>query len=386
METESLHTDFAPAERANDDRLSEQKRIMEKNIMLNSMGDAVSKMILVLNKQRQIVYSNKRFMDFAGWKDINELLGKRPGEAVKCMHSNINTGGCGTSRFCRECGAINAILESHKGMQSEKECQILTQDNDALDFRVTATPYEEAGDSYTIFAISDISNEKRREVLERVFFHDVLNSAGGISGLSSILPDADDKEEVTEIATLLKNSSDMLVEEIKSQRVLNAAERGKLEIALTHVSSYSILKDIHDIYLNHEVTSNKKLVIDSKASDAAFVSDPVLLRRIIANMTKNALEASMPEGTVTISTKEKDNSVVFSVHNMTYMDESIQHQLFKRSFSTKGNGRGIGTYSIKLFGEKYLKGNVWFESTEEKGTTFYIEIYKKFPGRDETHY
>jgi sensor histidine kinase regulating citrate/malate metabolism len=49
-------------------------------------------------------------------------------------------------------------------------------------------------------------------------------------------------------------------------------------------------------------------------------------------------------------------------------------QLFQRSFSTKGTGRGIGTYSMKLFGEKYLEGRVDFESTRENGTTFFIEI------------
>ena len=35
---------------------------------------------------------------------------------------------------------------------------------------------------------------------------------------------------------------------------------------------------------------------------------------------------------------------------------------------------GLGTYSMKLFGEKYLKGKVWFESSKEKGTIFFIEI------------
>jgi sensor histidine kinase regulating citrate/malate metabolism len=66
--------------------------------------------------------------------------------------------------------------------------------------------------------------------------------------------------------------------------------------------------------------------------------------------------------------------VKFSVHNSKYIEPEVQNQLFKRSFSTKGVGRGFGTYSMKLFGEKYLKGKVWFESSPENGTTFFIEI------------
>jgi sensor histidine kinase regulating citrate/malate metabolism len=63
------------------------------------------------------------------------------------------------------------------------------------------------------------------------------------------------------------------------------------------------------------------------------------------------------------------------VSNPGLIPEQVQLQLFKRSFSTKSaKGRGIGTYSMKLFGERYLGGRVGFESTAEKGTTFWIEL------------
>ena len=29
---------------------------------------------------------------------------------------------------------------------------------------------------------------------------------------------------------------------------------------------------------------------------------------------------------------------------------------------------------MKLFGEKYLKGEVWFTTSEEKGTTFHVSV------------
>jgi sensor histidine kinase regulating citrate/malate metabolism len=48
----------------------------------------------------------------------------------------------------------------------------------------------------------------------------------------------------------------------------------------------------------------------------------------------------------------------------------VQLQLFKRSFSTKGEGRGLGTYSMKLLTERYLNGRVGFRTSESAGTTF----------------
>jgi sensor histidine kinase regulating citrate/malate metabolism len=62
------------------------------------------------------------------------------------------------------------------------------------------------------------------------------------------------------------------------------------------------------------------------------------------------------------------------VTNKGEIARDVQLQLFKRSFSTKTtNGRGIGTYSMKLFGERYLDGNIGFNSSNGR-TTFYIEL------------
>jgi sensor histidine kinase regulating citrate/malate metabolism len=49
--------------------------------------------------------------------------------------------------------------------------------------------------------------------------------------------------------------------------------------------------------------------------------------------------------------------------------------LFQRSFSTKASaGRGIGTYSVKLLVEQYLKGSVSFISDSESKTIFTLKI------------
>ncbi|MDZ7633173.1 MAG: HAMP domain-containing sensor histidine kinase [Bacteroidales bacterium] len=103
-------------------------------------------------------------------------------------------------------------------------------------------------------------------------------------------------------------------------------------------------------------------------------SDPLLLRRIVGNMTKNALEASKSGQKVTLSCREEGVKTLFSVHNEDYIEPEAQLKLFRRSFSTKGSGRGIGTYSMKLLGEKYLHGKVWFTSSPDEGTTFYISV------------
>ena len=50
-------------------------------------------------------------------------------------------------------------------------------------------------------------------------------------------------------------------------------------------------------------------------------------------------------------------------------------QIFQRSFSTKpGAGRGVGTYSARLLTERFLGGELSFESEMGRGTTFTVKL------------
>jgi len=101
-----------------------------------------------------------------------------------------------------------------------------------------------------------------------------------------------------------------------------------------------------------------------------MITDVSLLGRVLTNLLKNACEVENPDGCVTIGFKVDNGFTHFWIHNISVMPRTIQLQLFQRSFSTKGKGRGIGLYSVKLLTEKYLKGKVDFISSKETGTIF----------------
>ena len=107
--------------------------------------------------------------------------------------------------------------------------------------------------------------------------------------------------------------------------------------------------------MHHSVARDKTLFLDPASESFTFNTDERLLMRILVNMTKNALEAVTRGQRVTMFCKLDDDGAIFSVHNPGIMSHSVQSQLFQRSFSTRGSNRGLGTYSIKLFAEKYLK-------------------------------
>ena len=359
-------TDFAPAERDSNNKVKQQARNF-RSPSLGEMLNTVPQPYAILNKRRQVVIANRAFDGIVS--NAIQPIGKRLGEIVGCVHSNQSTGGCGTTVFCQNCGAAKAMLKGLSGETSVEECRITRATGDSMDLRVWTTPIVRRGSQYCSLAIQDISDEKRRRALERIFFHDVLNSAGALQGATELLADLP-SEELPELALTLRQLSKNVVEEIVAQRELAAAETGDLAVAADFVSALNLVRQVVRTFENHSVSTQRRILVSPTAANKVLMTDRTLLHRVLGNMLKNALEASPADSTVTIDCACAGNRFEFSVHNTTFMPESIQHQLFQRSFSTKGAGRGLGTYSMKLLTERYLGGTVGFFSDISRGTTF----------------
>jgi len=323
---------------------------------------------MVLNEYRQVIYANKALFENLNISE-EDAYGFRPGELYDCIHAYEHEAGCGTSEFCSQCGAINAILTSQKGIPDVRECRITQRSGYALDLRVWASPYEINGERYTIFTVSDISNEKRRRVLERIFFHDILNTTCSLQFTSYMLKSAESPEK-EELIEKIKLIAEALNDEIAAQRTLTNAESEELDVQISLFQSSEILREIAKLYSNFELTKNHQIVITPTSTDIMLSTDHVLLKRVIGNMIKNALEACRPGDTVTLGCEARGKFIQFWVHNPGFIPRDVQLQIFQRSFSTKGLGRGLGTYSIKLLTERYLKGSVAFTTSPESGTRF----------------
>lgn len=373
-----LPTEFAPAERATPELLSKQSEFVYLNIDPNKVLNAIPEIMLVLNGLRQIVFFNDRLTDFAGLP-VEDVIGKRPGELLNCIRASMSESGCGTTEFCRECNAVGAILEAQTGNQSIKECSISTVDGNAFDLQVWATPIEFNGKQYTIFCVNDIGGAKRREALEYTFFHDILNTASLVYNYSVLALDPEYNEDQDISLNAIYRGIDQLIEEIKSHRQLLAAEQGVLKPDIGIINSLEFLSSMQELFAARNLDERKTLVVDPRACEIEFESDRVIIRRIINNLIKNALESYIEGGIVTLGCDSQNGEITFYVHNSVFIPRNIQLNIFRRSFSTKGKGRGFGTYSVRLFTELYLKGKVWFDSKPEDGTTFYIKFPHKFP-------
>lgn len=369
MDIDLLPTKFARADRAGSLTLAADVERFRSNALMSELLSASPGIYLILNEQRQIVYASNTVLSLPGVNTVDDVIGLRPGEALKCERATLEPGGCGTSEFCRECGAVRAILTSLTGRQEIQECRLTLVNGEAFDLRVMARPLYLDQQIFSIFTVVDIADEKRRRVLERLFFHDILNTAGGMAGIAELLRYGT-AEDLAEYKDMIYSLSNSLVDEIKAQQTLVAAEVGELTVEPIRVNSLHLLYEMLAMYQRHEVAQKRTILLHPNAESVTFISDKTLLRRVIGNMIKNALEATTAGQIVTVSCRNLGDTVEFTVHNPNEMPRSVQLQIFQRSFSTKGSGRGLGTYSMKLLTERYLHGATSFSSTKEGGTIF----------------
>lgn len=362
-----------------------QSEILLKNNFISSyeiilqMLESYPQLALIIDSNRQIVAANKNAINFLEETNLSDVLGKRLGEALNCVHAFEMKAGCGTSIFCTECGLAHSIkYAKENNLLAVYECRVTSNKNNgllALDLRVITSPLNISEEKYLLAYVENIEAEKRKDNLERVFFHDVLNTAGAIKNIVDILSEIDNKDEFLSFLDMLKSSSTQLLNEIIFQRMIINAEKNQLTLDLKTHSINSILEASYHLYSKHQSAEGKIFEVDYMENDILIQTDKTILIRSIGNLIKNALEATSAGKKIKLFASVKSDLVYFNIWNEGVIPDEIQLQIFQRSFSTKAkSGRGIGTYSVKLFVENYLKGKVFFESSEFQQTCFTIAL------------
>jgi len=376
---------FAPAERDTADNIRRLADFCLHNPVARAIVDSVDGYVLILNKQRQVLAANPETLKALNVHETECLIGLRPGELFGCAYSHVEPGGCGTSKNCSTCGAVIAILASQElGEPSTNECLMSVAASGKIEsheFKVRATPIALEGNNLTIFVVHDISASKRRDALENVFLHDLGNILTGLQGWSDILTRY--PENAVEIAKKIVGLSSHMTQEVQNQRLLLQAERGDLEVITKKIMVQDILEGIRTFFSGYSAENINRLDIIITDPTASIVSCEALLIRILANMVKNALEATEPPDRIKLYYESDSSGHTFTVHNPGLIPQEYAMQIFKRSFSTKSSkGRGLGAYSMKLFGERYLQGQVGFETSVEDGTSFFITLPRTIPEQE----
>ncbi len=371
-----METFFAPAVRTERRKLENQISTISQSPVISTLLATTAGLLVVLNEDRQIVALNSGFLNAIGVEDPEQILGLRLGESLGCVYAHDPPNGCGTTAHCLTCGAAIAMMSALDEAQVEERiCALKTEQDgvpDDICLLIRAHAISIEGEKWVLIYAQDITQQQFWINLERVFFHDINNALSSLVGYSDLLAaDLPDNPLVLQI----RDAAVRMHREIALQRSLSKHKDlyGLLKKAETSMGR--IRHELDLIIRGHQALSGKQFQEVWPGDDITVFTDPLLVSRVLGNMVINAMEATAEGGTVKIITEVDDTAVTWHVWNEDQIPQSMQKRIFQRHFSTKSDaGRGLGTYSMKLLGEKYLNGSVTFASEEDEGTTFTFKL------------
>lgn len=365
---------MASAEPENLDQVRTLAHYLLENPVANAILDSVAGYALILNQDRQVVAVNRVLLGELGLGAPDRIQGLRVGELLRCIQVQEVSGGFGTIGACSHCGNTFSVLAS-----LEIDGKVMPEPTPPMDrrsvrqngaFQVRSTPVRLGGHDLLVFTLQNISGQQRREALEQIFFHDILNLVEGLDGIANRL--LDQPATVASSAGQIRDLSCQLSEEIQNQRILLTAEEGGLVADTQETRPAEILDKVRSIFSHHEAAEGRHLEI-CHGPTGTFPTDPVLLTRVLVNLVKNAFEATPRGGTVKLWHEWKEGERGFLVENPGVIPSEVAERIFERSHSTKAtHGRGLGTFSAKLLGERFLGGKVGFTSVPGRATRFFI--------------
>ncbi len=370
-----MDTFFASPVRAALSELSTEIEIVNHSPVVSGLLQAVGGLLAVLNENLQIVALNDAFLRALGVIDAEAALGLRMGEAMRCVHACEPPAGCGTTPYCATCGAAIAFVSSlGEEEPAERSCVLQAVRNGAavdIVLQVRAQVLRIGAARFVLVFAQDVTRQQQWAALERTFFHDINNLLCQLLCASELLSETNPSE----LAATIHQATVRLSQEVAVQRCLTAGGEGRLQARLRPVSVRQVFGELRPFFAMHPAAHGKALRLAEACEDETVTTDAALLLRVLSNMAINALEATEKGGVVKVWAERGEGRLTFCVWNAAAIPERVAMRIFQRNFSTKGQaGRGVGTYSMKLIGEKFLGGSVAFTSAPEQGTVFRFSL------------
>lgn len=221
-----------------------------------------------------------------------------------------------------------------------------------------------------------------KENILAILSHDLRSPLSSIIEITDYLKSAIDEMEKSEVKQMLDILYQSSTDELNMLDYL--LEWARIKYASEVFSPHMIVlrEKVAKIFetLNEMAAANAVSLYNEVDEHIRVFADKKMLLSILQNLVSNAIKYNKPGGSITISADIKDEKV-----NVTVKDTGIgmsaeqKEKLFtpnikKLSQARKENrGAGLGLLLIKGFLERN-GGNIWVESEEGKGTTFYFTL------------
>ena len=177
--------------------------------------------------------------------------------------------------------------------------------------------------------------------------------------------------------SFLKRVSATLIEQIDQLHIIAnefsnfakmpQAKRTKVDIVEKIFNTVNLFeKSEPKIRFSTEIEDSKRFIF----------ADPDQMVSVLNNVLKNAVQAipNNREGIIKTTLKVVDLNIIIMISdNGRGMKEEVKNKIFMPNFTTKSSGMGLGLAIVQNI-IKNSGGKIWFETIENVGSTFYIQL------------
>lgn len=237
-----------------------------------------------------------------------------------------------------------------------------------------------------LIIIHDVTKEKLIEKMKTEFVsvaaHQLRTPLSAIKWTIRMILDGDVGEINEEQRELLEQtyiSNERMIRLINDLLDVSRIEEGRL----LYDQKDARIEDVIDsvIEASQEMLRNKNMVLEVNKKETPKVKiDKEKIGVVIQNLLENAIKYTEQGGKIKITLDNDEKNVIFKIEDSGVgIPKSQQDRIFTKFFRAENvtrmetNGTGLGLYTTKNIVQAH-KGQIWFESEENKGTTFYFTI------------
>jgi len=355
---------------------SEARKKLE--VIMHSMGDGV----FVTDIKKRIILFNEVAERMTGWR-FNEVEGKFCADVFKMTDKD------GQTDICKTDCPLDKVFKTGKIVPLKNDVCLTSKDGRKIPVADSSAPFRdnkgEIIGGVTIFR--DVTREKEidraKTELISLASHQLRTPLSTVNWYTEMLLSANGSKLLNkkqrEYLKEVYRGSQRMVSLVNALLNVSRIEMGTLAIK---PSPTDIIKLAKSNLSNFELQiKRKKIKIEKHYDKLGDINvDPNLTSVVFQNLLSNAVKYTPTGGKICLSIIKRKSDILISVADTGYgIPKNQQSKIFTKLFRADNikekdtEGTGLGLYIVKSIIDQ-SGGKIWFESEENKGTTFYISL------------
>jgi PAS domain S-box-containing protein len=387
-----------PAEQSNSDKVlviienytAQKENDLQLKILSKGVDNSPAS-VVVTNAEGEIIFVNQTFVRLTGYS-FEEVKGKTPRILKSGNHSEafykdlwdtITSGNNWIGEFQnkKKNGEIfweSTMITSLKNRKGETS-HFMAIKEDVTEKKKVETELKAAKEK-----------AEEADLLKSSFLanmsHEIRTPLNAILGFSGILNEYDiNSQKSAKFIKLIQTNSKQLLNIIDDVLLVSKLQVDQIKV---YTSAFSVSTLLNELYTNFnkeiEIDTTKNielaLIIDSDSKADIIETDKLRLNQILTKLIRNALKFTT-KGVISFGLRQnKNKEIIFFVEDtgigIPQKKQKIIFQKFRQADDSKTRqfgGTGLGLSIVKGLID-LLKGDLWLESEEDKGTVFYFTV------------